>query len=973
MNPRIIGLFSFAFFFFFSFGSYAFAAGSGSVEGSVRDSQTHSALPGANVLIVGTSIGASTDLNGNFLIPSVPVGSYTIRATYVGYEAKDIHVEVAANATVRISLYLEAVGVKGKEVVVTAQAAGQSAAINQQLASSQIENVVSAAKIRELPDANAAESVGRLPGVFVIRSGGEGYEVAIRGLQPKYNEVTIDGITMGASDPNNRSTNLSMISSDMLGGIEVKKTVTPDMDADVIGGVVNFDMREAQVKKPGVPDLGLLVQGGYNELPDANNKYNNYKYVATVQDRLLNDRFGVFAQGVVERVNLTSDQLSAYYSNLANSTTQYITTGLSLFYLPRDRLRYNGALNLDYRLPGGSIKLINFASTGITNSYQLEDDFSISNTAQTYSVANTSNTVNNLLDAIDYVQQLPIFHVEAKLYQTYSETKSPDDWSVSFVQPSQGLAQFVNLANINPQAVPKAGNNDFGVSYLSGVSNANSFARQRDFGGTLDFSTNLNLSDAISTQIKFGGKYSHLIRSYNYSVYDSYPLEENTALLADNLINQYFSLPMNSYTISMTHFLDPNFNYGKYLGGDYAMSGALSPGMMSQVVNLLQDNLSYFPQGTNYYHNIYGSTIPNYSGYEDHAAFYAMFTAKIGNQITLIPGVRYQNLQTVYTAVRGFFTNNAYSISYDHYDTTVTKNHGYWLPDVTLRYKPLSWFDVRLSYTHTLAYPDYNSIIPQIDMNGYNIGWVNYNLTPSPSTNYDAYFSFYNNTIGLFTAGAFLKQIKDLIYPWSFYVSGSDVLPYLPWSLIPQYSSNATYEVSTYINDSYMVNDYGLELDWQTHFWYLPGPLSGLVLGVNYTHIFSKAQYPYSYLVSSGRSSEAIDTSFIDRLIDQPDDIANLTVGYDYKGFSVRVAFLYQSNIFTGPDFWPQLRSYTAPYRRWDLAAKQDLPWYRMQVYIDLNNINSANDVSVISGGAGVPMAEQDYGMTGDLGLRFRF
>lgn len=972
MNIRTTVFSSFTFSFVFLFAATAFGGANGVVEGHVKDSQTHGALPGANVLLVGTSIGASSNLHGSFLIANVPPGSYTIRAAYVGYEAEIEHIIVKPNATVRVNFYLKAVGIKGKAVVVTAQAAGQNAAINQQLSSDQIENVVSAARIRELPDANAAESVGRLPGVFVLRSGGEGYEVSVQGMQPKYNQITIDGITMGASDPANRSTNLSMISSDMLGGIEVKKTVTPDMNADVIGGVVNFNMREAQVKKPGVPELSLLIQGGYDGLPDANNKYNNYKYVGTLQDRVLNDRLGIFAQGLVERMNLTSNQLSAYYTNIANSTTQYVTTGLSLFYLPRDLLRYNAAINLDYRLPGGSIKLVNFASTGITRSSQLEDNFSISNTSQSYSAANTSHTINNLLDAIDYEQQLPLFHIHIKLYQTYSETKAPDNWSVSFNQPSQGLSQFVNEANINPQAVPKSGNGDFGVSYLSQVSNAGSFSRQRDFGGRLDLTTNVNISNAVTAKIKFGGKYSHLIRSYNYNVYDSYPLEGSTALLADNLINQHFSLPMNSYTISMSHFLDSHFNYGKYLGGDYSMSGVLDPGKMAEIVGILQSHLSSFPPGTDYYYNIYRSTIPNYSGYENHGAFYGMFTANLGDQATIIAGVRYQNLETVYKAVRGFFTNNAFSVSYDHYDTTVTQNHGYWLPDVAFKYRPLSWLGIQLSYTHTLAYPDYNSIIPKIDMNGYSIGWTNYGLSPSQSTNYDAYASIYSNSIGLFTAGVFLKQVKNLIFPWSFYVSGNDVVPYLPSTLLPAYNSNETYEISTYVNDSRLVNDYGLELDWQTHFWYLPGPLSGLIMGINYTHILSKAQYPYTYLVSNGRSTVAIDTSFVDRLIDQPDDIANLTVGYDYKGFSIRVTFVYQSNIFTGPNFWPQLRAYTAPYRRWDLAANQDLPWYGMQLYADLNNINSSNDVSVISGGAGVPTSEQDYGMSGDLGLRLR-
>lgn len=975
MNRRIIILFSVAFSYFFPLGGYAFAAGGGIVEGYVRDSQNHGALPGANVFVVGTSQGASTDLNGSFLISNVPAGSYTIRATYVGYTAETLHINVTPNATVRINFHLEAVGVKGKEVVVTAQAAGQNAAINQELSSNQIENVVSAAKIKELPDENAAESVGRLPGVFVIRSGGEGYQVAIRGMQPKYNEVTIDGITMGASNPNNRSTDLSMISSDMLGGIEVKKTVTPDMDANVIGGVVNFDMREAQVKKPGVPEVSLLVQGGYKNLPDANNKYDNYKYVGTIEDRLFNDRFGIFAQIDIERRNLTSNQLSAYYNQIGNSTTQYITTGLSLFYIPRDRQRYNGALNLDFKLPGGRISLINFVSSSSTISQQAEDYFSISNTAQTYQLSNTSNIVNNIVDAADFEQQLPIFHLDAKLYHTYSETKTPNNWGVSFVQGSQGLAHFINLSNVNPQDVPKAGNNNFSTSYLNGVTRDNSFARQRAMGVSLDLTTdNLNFSDAISAQVKFGGKYEHQIRSYAYGQYNTLPLSGSSILFLDNIINQYFSLPMNSYEIPMTYFIAPDFNYGTFLGGNYTMVAPLNSGMLSEMVGLLQRNIQYLNENHHdysYYHNVYASQISNYSGYENRTAFYGMFTAKIGFPITLISGFRYQNLQTIYTGVRGVMTSSGYYLSYNHYDTTVTQNHGYWLPDVTFRYKPLPWFDVRLSYTNTLAYPDYNAIIPKIDMNGYSINWVNYKLLPSRSTNYDAYFSFYNNAIGLFTAGVFLKQIDNLIYPWSFYASGAEVVPYLPSSLIPQYNPNVTYNVSTFINDSYRVNDYGLEFDWQTHLWYLPAPFSGLVLGVNYTHIFSKAQYPYTYLVSTGRNLTSVDTTFTDRLIDQPDDIVNLTLGFDYEGFSIRVAMLYQSNIFTGPNFWPQLRSYTSPYRRWDLAAKQDLPWFGLQLYTDLNNINSANDVSVIQGG-GVPIAEQDYGFTADLGLRWR-
>ena len=202
---------------------------------------------------------------------------------------------------------LEPIGVEEKEIVVTAQASGQNAAINQQLSSDKIINVVSAAKIEALPDANAAESVGSLPGISLIREGGEGSQVVIRGLSPKYNEVTIDGVripgNVATNDPTaqyegyGQSVDLSMISSSMLGGIEVTKAITPDMDAAVLGGVVNFDLREAKTNK-GVPIFNLKAQGGYNGLRSS---VSNYKFVASGEQRFLSDRLGIFAQATAEK------------------------------------------------------------------------------------------------------------------------------------------------------------------------------------------------------------------------------------------------------------------------------------------------------------------------------------------------------------------------------------------------------------------------------------------------------------------------------------------------------------------------------------------------------------------------------------------------------------------------------------------------------------------------------------------------
>ncbi len=142
-------------------------AANGIIQGVVRDSQTGDALPGANVTVVKTSLGGSTDVDGRYTIRDITPGSYTLRATYVGYKEKEVTVQVKDGQTLKQDFKLVAVGVEGEEVVVTAQAAGQKAAINQQISSMPIVNIVSRARIQELPDANAAESVSRLPGCLL--------------------------------------------------------------------------------------------------------------------------------------------------------------------------------------------------------------------------------------------------------------------------------------------------------------------------------------------------------------------------------------------------------------------------------------------------------------------------------------------------------------------------------------------------------------------------------------------------------------------------------------------------------------------------------------------------------------------------------------------------------------------------------------------------------------------------------------
>ena len=269
---------------------------SSNISGIVADSSNGNVLIGANVIIEGTSLGMATDNAGKYNISNVSPGTYNIQVSYIGYETIKKEITISDQDEYDINFDLKYTTVEGKTVVVTAQARGQMDAINKQLKAKSIKNIVSSDRIQELPESNAAEAVARIPGVSIRREGGEGNKVVIRGLSPKYNKITVNGTSLASTDSSNRSTDISMISQYMLEGIEVTKAGTPDQDGDVLGGTVNFILKKA---KPGLHG-DVIAQGIYNGLEK---EAGDYKYVASLGNRFLDDKLGVLAQIDIENRN----------------------------------------------------------------------------------------------------------------------------------------------------------------------------------------------------------------------------------------------------------------------------------------------------------------------------------------------------------------------------------------------------------------------------------------------------------------------------------------------------------------------------------------------------------------------------------------------------------------------------------------------------------------------------------------------
>ena len=368
------------------------------------------------------------------------------------------------------------------------------------------------------------------------------------------------------------------------------------------------------------------------------------------------------------------------------------------------------------------------------------------------------------------------------------------------------------------------------------------------------------------------------------------------------------------------------------------------------------------------------SILWDYGGDEDYSANYAMLDLEIGSKLNVIAGARIEKNNTQYQSYQGWASMNEALVFLGDSSWDSRKNE-FLLPALFLRYKPFSWLNIRFAKTNTLTRPNYTDILPlyYVSTGSQSIDYRNTGLEPGKSENLDFSIAFNQKHLGLFSIARFEKNISGLIYS-----SGrryvDDPIKYGLTDNLKNYIIN-----SYKTNNPYAVKLRGWEFDYQTRFWYLPGTLSGLVLNANYTVTESAVKYPRTeihYEIDFGPPLVAqtmnIDSFYVDRLIDQPNEIFNVSIGYDYKGFSGRLSVLSKSNVFMRTNFWPTLRETTDDYTRWDLSVKQKLPVKGLEVFLNISNITEAIDKNRYRSGNSLT-SEQHYGKTIDLGFRYSF
>ncbi len=104
------------------FNAQIFGGTTGKIAGRVTDKTSGEPLPGVNIVILGTMMGAASDANGNYYIINIPPGTYSVKASLIGYGSVTItHVKVSADQTTRIDFELTEKAIQMSDVVVSAK------------------------------------------------------------------------------------------------------------------------------------------------------------------------------------------------------------------------------------------------------------------------------------------------------------------------------------------------------------------------------------------------------------------------------------------------------------------------------------------------------------------------------------------------------------------------------------------------------------------------------------------------------------------------------------------------------------------------------------------------------------------------------------------------------------------------------------------------------------------------------------
>ncbi len=730
-----------------------------------------------------------------------------------------------------------------EEIIVTGSRAAREQAIERKRTLPTIADVVASDGIGKLPDYNTAEAVQRLPGITVTIDQGEARYVAVRGIDPNLNQVTVDGNLVGIPEAEGRRAALDTIPSDLVAAIEVIKAVTPDYDANAIGGSINIVTPTAFDR----PDdfTYASARGSYN---DKSGKVGFGGSLTHGRKFGPDDSFGVVIAGSYSKRFIDSDLIQP------ENYVRFGTVFAPLNYIAYDyrimRERIGGILNLDWR-PSDTVRVY---ARNIYNEFTDEeerDQFNLAYaagtptfpTATSIRFANgratrqfrqnnqTQKLYNTSLGAEFTVDRLKL---DVNYTYAHAQEHTPIRDDIEF-RSSTGKVTVLDLSTplpvfsfIDPTLFDPA---------------AFPLRRIRERREMIDedlhtarFDARYDLTDDGSDFVKIGAKYIDRVKRR-----DNFQTQREATAMGSNLATTGAVLgePEDFYN-GLIRF-GPTIDYARVL--EFYRS---NPARIALNVNQSAIN----------------DRALDYRIAEKIYAGYAMANLSFG-ELTAIGGVRIERTEGRYNAnsvrtVAGapVFAPLSFGKTYTHV-----------LPSLHLNYRPDDRIQIRAAYTNTIGRPNYDSQVPTFSEDNGSGSAGNPDLEPYTSRGFDLSAEYYPNRDTLFSVGIFQKRLKNPIFTQT--IRNTSFAGVALTSLSqPQNATSGSL--------------FGIEANAQGRFAFLPAPFDGFGASANLTYVTSNVNVP-------GRETEDIP------FFNQSDWIANAALFYESETFEARIAVSYRS------------------------------------------------------------------------------
>lgn len=732
----------------------------GVIKGTVVDAQSGETLIGCNVYIQGTTIGVTTDLDGNYVIRNVKPGKYTLVASYVSYDPTTIEVQVPASGEVNVPIQLNPATIAISEVNVVAKKKydTEMAMLSTIKSKEIIISGISNQQIQKSQDKDAAEVLRRVPGITIT----DGRFVVIRGLYERYNSVLLNGVTAPSSEADQRAFSFDLVPSGMIDNIIVYKSPAPELPADFAGSAINITTKNVLDEN----SFSFSYTAGYTQQTTFKNfvTYPGGKFDWLGLDdgtrnipkifppkNQMND--SIFAQDYLPGYSDSITRISRSFRNDA-FTTRTIKAPINqsanvsfnrIFKLANIRgasftaIMYSNsygnqdAKRAEYLDPnpvnGKESYLFDFRDNRFNNSVRasLLQNFSFSpSTNHTFEWRNflTINSLNRTVvrDGIDY---------------TSSEPDTIRGYAMELYERTAYTGQVAGKSFFNDQNTQ--------IDWVYGYSYANK--SQPDMKRLYLFKTD-DGTGQHKYRLVFASSLPVPEKGGRFYIF-AYENIHNAAL---NL-SQNISLSNLVYTIKTGVFYEQRNRVFDARNIGIVTKGVLNVNLFQPIDSVFQNKNFYYPGGLVYNENTKPSN--HYRASVKSIAPYIGLKIPIGSKITTYSGIRFEN----YHRLIADFQKNKEQIP----DFSYQSNSWFLSTNITYSFNENNL--LRLSYGNTVNRPEFREV-SQFYYTDFDLNagvWGNDTLKDCHIQNYDVRYEFYPSSDEIISVSVFYKSFRNPI------------------------------------------------------------------------------------------------------------------------------------------------------------------------------------------------------------------